>query len=117
MSQGWRKYSPEFRRKALERMKACSNVTALARELGIRRKWLYKWRDQALANEPSGPRRKSATADHIATLTKRISELEQLTGRQAAEIDFFKGALRGIRESRQSSGSTGARASTRKSEA
>lgn len=35
------KYSPEFRRDALERMKAGTNVTQLARDLGIRRKFLY----------------------------------------------------------------------------
>jgi transposase-like protein len=36
----WQKFSPEFKEKALERMEGCSNVTALASELGIRRKWL-----------------------------------------------------------------------------
>jgi transposase-like protein len=43
-----RKYSEEFRQEVLARMKTCTNVTALARELGIRRKFLYKWRDEAL---------------------------------------------------------------------
>jgi transposase-like protein len=43
-----RKYGDEFRREALERMKTADNITALARELGIRRKWLYQWRDDAL---------------------------------------------------------------------
>jgi hypothetical protein len=37
-------------------------------------------------------------------LKKRISELEQLVGRQAAELDFFAAALRSIKESRPRTG-------------
>ena len=40
MSQKRRKYSPEFRARALELLKSCSSVSGLARELGNRRKWL-----------------------------------------------------------------------------
>jgi transposase-like protein len=54
MSQKWRKYSPEFRRDALEKMKTCANVTRLARELGIRRKWLYEWKDDAAGVRSAG---------------------------------------------------------------
>ena len=49
---GPRNFSDEFRAQALERMKTCDNVTALARELGIRRKFLYYWRDQAMGRVP-----------------------------------------------------------------
>jgi len=41
----WSKYSPDFKRGALDRMKAGESPSALARELGIRRKVLYAWRD------------------------------------------------------------------------
>jgi transposase-like protein len=43
----WLKYSPEFRAQALERLKSCDNVSRLARELKIPRRWLYLWRDRA----------------------------------------------------------------------
>ena len=31
---------------ALERLKSCGNVTALAKELGVHRTLLYKWRER-----------------------------------------------------------------------
>jgi transposase-like protein len=112
----WRKFSPEFRQKALEQMKTCSNVSELARQLGIRRKWLYEWRDAERRSDPAGQQR-SEQDRQIAELEKRIASLQQLAGRQAAEIDFFKGALRRIKELRQRSGESGGAASTTKSEA
>ena len=36
-------FTPEFKRNAVARLKACDNVTALALELGVRRNQLYKW--------------------------------------------------------------------------
>ena len=115
-----RKYSLEFRQHALERLNTCSNISALARELGIRRKWLYEWRYQAKGEHPATD---SAGGDadprdqKIIGLQRRVGELEQLIGRQAAEIDFFKGALRKIKERRQSNCAAGDAASTTKSKA
>jgi Transposase len=40
------RYPKEFRRMAVERLKSCDNIVALARELGVHRRLLYKWRDQ-----------------------------------------------------------------------
>ena len=31
---------------AVERLKGCDNIIALAEELGVHRRLLYKWRDQ-----------------------------------------------------------------------
>jgi transposase len=46
-------FSDEFRRSAVERMRAAgTNVTALALELGVRRNLLYKW---AKALDARGP--------------------------------------------------------------
>ena len=107
----WLKYSPEFRAQALERLKNCDNVSRLARELKIPRKWLYLWRERT----PGTPEISSAEDPESERLRKRIAELEQLVGRQTAEIDFFKGALRRIEERRQKSDDTGGAASTSKS--
>jgi transposase len=41
-----RLFSREYKLAALQRMLAGENVSALARELGIRRKYLYQWRDR-----------------------------------------------------------------------
>lgn len=110
------KYSDEFRREALERMKTCDNITALARELGVRRKWLYKWRDLAqsgrvpVVGRPPKPKVRAEEKDR-----KRIAELERLVARQALEIDFFKGALQRVEEHRRKREQTSGTASTSKS--
>ena len=111
-----RKYDDEFRRKALERMKTSGNVTELARELGIRRKWLYYWRDEAMGrvSKPRNPAKtKMASVDDRDK--KRIAELERLVARQALEIDFFKGALLRVEEKRRKREQTSGMASTSKS--
>lgn len=110
MPRWWLKYSPEFRARALERLKSCDNVANLARELKIPRKWLYIWRDRADGTaEIESPEERERER-----LRKRVAELEQLVGRQAAEIDFFRGALRRVEERRQKSGGSGGAASTSK---
>ena len=40
------RYPKAFRKMAVERLKSCENVVALAEELGVHRRLLYKWRDQ-----------------------------------------------------------------------
>lgn len=133
-----RKYSGEFRREAVARLKDCSSVTGLARELGIRRKWLYEWKKQfpercggvAGNEEPAGGGSRESkpqqapggllvgdpgAASEQRRLRERIGELERLTARQALEIDFFRGALRRVNERRAANEPTGAKASTVKS--
>ncbi len=117
-----RTYSLDFKRQAIERMKACTSVTALAQELGIRRKWLYKWKhefQEKKSSEGSSARTKSQDRcdKKISKLQKRIADLEQLSGRQALEIDFFRSALRRVEKSRQGTEISGGRASTVKSAA
>ena len=122
MSQRWRKYSLEFRARALELLKSCASVSGLARGLGIRRKWLYKWRDEARAkpSRTSGDAKSPAPAEAVrepenGALRQRVADLERLVGRQTAEIDFFRRALRRVEDRRQSRGETGGEASTKKS--
>jgi transposase-like protein len=106
----------------LELLKSCSSVSGLARELGIRRKWLYKWRNQARAKaagtdgDAKFPAPVAAVREpEKEALRQRVADLERLVGRQTAEIDFFRCALRRVEERRQSRGETGGEASTRKS--
>ena len=110
------KYSPEFRRHALERLKVCDNVAGLARELGIRRKWLYEWRDQASGRVAGEVRPGSKPPRSVEERQRtRIAELEHLAARQALEIDFFKGALQRVEENRRKREQTSGTASTSKS--
>jgi transposase len=108
-SQKHRKYSAEFRQQALERMKNCDNVTALARELGIRRKWLYKWREDV------DKAQKLAAREQATAARKKVADLERLVARQALEIDFFRGALQRIEERGRKREETSEPASTSKS--
>ena len=101
MSQSYRKYSPEFRREALEKMKHCASVSALARELGIRRKWLYEWKKAAERKQHKPADRPEPSPPAEQPLQRRLAELEALTARQSLELDFFKGALRRIEERRR----------------
>jgi transposase-like protein len=113
----WDRYSPEFRQQALERMKTCDNVKALAKELGVARQQLYWWKQRA--EQRANPREPGATEDprdrRIRELTKKVGELEGVIGQKTLELDFFAGALRRIEESRQKKGMSGETASTQKS--
>ena len=117
----WRKYPPEFRQKALERMAAGENISALARELKVRRKFLYIWKAQAAGGgvRPDAPANPEmhAPIGELTKLQKRIAELERLAGQQAAELDFFAAALRSIEESRPNNGMDSGSGSTLRSKA
>ena len=104
----WTKYSPEFKRAAVDRIAGGESPVAVARDLGIRRKFLYAWKSAGRGS--AGEARRSLAVElepeqrEIAKLQQRIAELERLTGRQTAELDFFAAALRSIRETRPNSG-------------
>jgi transposase-like protein len=42
----WHRYTQEFKDQAVARLKGCTNVEALARELHVSRGILYLWRDK-----------------------------------------------------------------------
>jgi len=115
--QEWDRWPAEFRQHALERMKRCKNVKALAKELGVARQQLYWWKQRAEGRQ--NPREPGATEDprdrRIRELTKKVAELEGVIGQKTLELDFFAGALRRIEESRQKKGMSGETASTPKS--
>src|SRR3989304_1866366 len=60
MSKGVRVFSREMKLAAVRRMLAGENVSALARELRLRRKLLYAWRDPFRPAGPRGPRPRGA---------------------------------------------------------
>jgi transposase-like protein len=103
------KYPKAFRQMALERMRSCENVSALAQELGVDRTVLYHWRnlmpgqDGATANSP------------IRELRKEIRDLKRVLAEKAMELDFFQGALQKVEARRQSGSGSGETASTTRS--
>ena len=94
----------------VERLKSCDNIVALAQELGLHRRLLYKWRDQLEPVEHGEP------VPSTPELRQQVRQLKRLLAEKTMEVDFFKGALQKIEARRQKSGETGETASTSKSE-
>lgn len=115
--QRWRKYSPAFKRTAVDRMVAGESPSALARELGMRRKFLYAWRNAGLGSRGAARVPEPVADDpkqrEMEQLQNRIAELERLAGRQTAELDFFVAALRSVKGARRKSGASSDEGSTK----
>jgi len=123
-----REHSPEFRVEIAKRMVAGENVTAMSARYQLPRSLMYRWRDAYRKYGPDGlsgkPGNRSAisapgklaTASEEQKLRQRIAELERKVGRQAEEIDFFKGVFKRLEELPKAKRS-GGEASTRRSEA
>ena len=109
------RYSVKFRRIAVERMKGCNNIAALAKELGVERRSLYLWREQldpeSVTSRKPGPPAKSREVE----LEKEVSRLKGVLADKTLELDFFKGALQKVEERRRQSKSSGVKTSTTRS--
>jgi len=98
---------------AVERLKNCNNIVALARELGVHRRLLYKWREQLDPAEI--PEEAPPQNSRESTLRKEVSQLKRLLADKTLEVDFFRSALQKVEARRQRKGNSGAMASTTKS--
>ena len=96
----------------VERMKQCHDIGALAKELEIHRRMLYRWRDQLEAAKQSEGAPQSSGE---AKLRHEVNQLKRALAEKTLEIDFFKGALQKVAARRQPQDITGAPASTTKS--
>jgi hypothetical protein len=82
------------------RMKSCHNVSALALELDVPERLLYRWRARLEGTVAS-------IAPRSAGREGESRQLRQLLGKRTLEVDFFKGALQKTQARRQSDGGTG----------
>jgi transposase len=108
-------YGTELKIAAVRRVLAGESVSAVAQELGIRRKRLYVWKGRyaelgaaglahrrggrprkLVSEDKSGPETMSGRGELLAA-RKRIAELERKVGQQELELDFFGEALRRIK--------------------
>ena len=96
----------------VERLKQSDNIVELAKELGIHRRMLYRWRDQL---EPVAKKEGAPLQSREARLRQEVSQLQRALADKTLEVDFFKGALQKIEARRQQQNITGAQASTTKS--
>ena len=115
MKEKRRKFYPrKFQLLAVEHMRTCANVNDLAKELGVTRRCLYKWRAKFDLMGPGDESVRPHT--HEASYRKQVRQLQRLLAEKTLEVDFFKGALQRIEARRQKSGASGETASTTKSE-
>ena len=109
-----KRYSRKFQRMAVERMRNCEDVGELAKELGVTRRCLYKWRAKLDLVEPGEESARPST--HESSYRKQAQRLKQLLAEKTLEVDFLKGALQKIEARRQRRGASGEMASTTRSE-
>jgi transposase-like protein len=87
-----KQYSPEFRRKVIERMLNGETVKSLVAELHVSEHALYTWRRQALIDAGRRPGVKSGDFDAFRDARRRIRELEdELKMTRAASELFAEG--------------------------
>jgi len=106
------RHSEEFRRRCVERLKQSDNIVELAKELGVHRRMLYRWRDQL---EPVAKKAGVAPQSGEARLRNEVNQLKRALAEKTLEVDFFKGALQKIEARRQGSSGSGETASTTRS--
>lgn len=117
-----------FRIGAVEQMQAGANVAHLSRDLGVSRWTLYRWKQTFEKEGPAGlamaplgrpllgrAKRAYERLDQVQRAQIQVRELERKVGQQAVQIDFLARAFKRVKESRPSSGSGGATASTERS--
>ena len=128
-----RKFSREFKLEAVRRILAGEQITALSKELTVLRKDLYAWRklfraggvealrplgrprkgDGVVSSRVRKRSRNAAATDPSAP--ERIAELERKIGQQQVELDFFRQALRRVKEARWPNAGHGVTGSTKSS--
>src|SRR5205809_5041976 len=133
----FRIFSREFKEAAVRRILAGEKIRTVANELRLWPQLLYTWLDyyeqggadalvprgrppkaiawarrRALVQEPSRQARAYGHAGSEPARDSRLVDLERKVGQQAVELEFFKEALRHVKEPPRPSGGRGARASS-----
>ena len=110
-----REYPIGLKRAALARLAAGESVAEVARDLKLRGRLLYAWRDKVRQGGPAALRARGrprktimavaaaapvgeADEDAVARAQRHVAELERKIGQQQVDLDFFRRALRHVRE-------------------
>jgi transposase-like protein len=110
-------------------MAAAESIRGLAAELNVDSRMLYHWRDRFQTGGLDGLRRVGRPPRTIAApiealpspvdvtdpveAGRRIEELERKIGQQQLDLDFFRAALRHVRDQQPRKGGSGETPSTR----
>jgi hypothetical protein len=100
-----RRFSLAYKKKAVERMKTCANISALAVELQVLRKTLYEWRD-ALEGRPKRvrPPKPRGSPAPTSPLADQVAHWKAVASQLALENHFFKQALQQTEDARPQNG-------------
>ena len=110
------RYPVEFRKWAVEQMKGCDNIAALAKRIGVSQVLLYRWRkDPVHPDAKKQPPGIAAKPPRELTPYEELQQVKQALAEKVLELDFVKGALQRVEARRQKSASSGETTSTRKS--
>ena len=110
-----REYPIALKRAALARVAAGESIAEVARDLKLRGRLLYAWRDKVRTGGPAALRERgrprkggmavaapaavaAAGEGELARAQRRVAELERKIGQQQVDLDFFRRALRHVRE-------------------
>ena len=103
------KFPKAFRQMAVDRLTQSDNIVELAKELGISRRLLYRWREKL---EPVECCEGPSANSRETTLRREVSRLKRVLAETVLEVDFSKGALHTVEARHQRSRQAGAQAST-----
>jgi transposase len=111
-----REYPIALRQAAVARVAAGESVAEVARDLKLRGRLLYAWRDKIRTGGPAALRERgrprkggmavaapaaaAAGEGELTRAQRRVAELERKIGQQQVDLDFFRRALRHVREGR-----------------
>lgn len=117
-------FLPEVKLSTVKRILAGEDIRKLARELKVRRTFLYRWKDlyrkggaaafKAQRGRPAKPvgDRPGQPIEDLSSAKRRIADLERKIGQQELELDFFRRALRQVGAKRRPKDGPGAKPST-----
>ena len=124
-----RSFTRAFKQSMVVRMASAESIRGLAAEQNVDSRLLYHWRDrfqtggvEALRRVGRPSRLDTAVIGAApvpvdltdpAEARSRIEELERKIGQQQLELDFFRAALRHVKEQRPKQGGPGETPSTR----
>lgn len=115
-----REFAATLKQRVVERMKQGESVTALAREYQVERSRLYDWRDlwdggrgfQGMVRLPKSAIEEKVRGQELDAAQAQIAELQRKIGEQEMVLDFFRGALQQVNQSKSTNKSSGSRASS-----
>ena len=104
-----RQFTKEFKLAAVRRLEQGVSIGEAARALEVNPNVLHRWRRELR----QGPGNVFPGNGKQRWSEGRIAELERKIGQQQLELDFFRAALRHVREARLKKGGSGETTSSR----